>query len=214
MATKTLPAAPAVAGPEFTSLKDMGYKQADNSISTVRMAQFALEHIEKFPAEISDEAKAELYAGYRLRFSELHPANTYAVINDGITLATIEQENNPKVEKLIIGVAFAYSFSAQEFGKLAQIRPALHSIIKKIREDTNKFCSNTLGALKAAATKILNEGKDRVRTANRNFDEFVDDWFSNTAPTRMKGAKARGDIKSEVKFNRSKAAFMAEWNKP
>jgi len=213
MATKTFPAAPAVAGPEFASLKDMGYKQADNSISTVRMAQYALEHIDKFPAEVSDEAKAELYAGYRLRFSELRPATDYAVINDHIILATPEHMANENIEKICIGVQYAFSYTAQEFGKLANTRPELHALVRDIRERTNKFCSNTLGALKAAATKILNEGKDRVRTANRNFDEFVDDWFSNTAPTRMKGAKARGDIKSEVKFNRAKAAFMAEWNK-
>jgi hypothetical protein len=217
MATKTLPAAPAVAGPqfvaEFTSLKDLGYKQADNSLNTVRMAQFALENIAKFPAEISSEAKEELYTGYRLRFSELKPAKMYAVLNDHIVLATEEHAKMDKIEKLVIGVAFAFSFTSQEFGKMLNTRPELHRIVKDIRDKTATFCSNRLSDLKREANKILNEGKERTRTANKNFDEFVDDWFKNTAPTRMKGAKARGDGASEGRFNRSKVAFMVEWNK-
>ena len=71
----------------------------------------------------------------------------------------------------------------------------------------------SLGDLKRRAKKILNEGKERKRTANKNFEEFVEEWFKETAPTRLKGAKARLDATAnEKKFNDAKVAFMVKWN--
>jgi hypothetical protein len=42
---------------------------------------------------------------------------------------------NAKVEKIEIGVAYAFAYSSQEFGKLKNTNPALHGIIKVIRDD-------------------------------------------------------------------------------
>jgi hypothetical protein len=67
--------------------------------------------------------------------------------------------------------------------------------------------------LKRRANTILNEGKERTRTANKNFAEFVDEWFKEIAPTRLKGAKNRGDSTAmDKKFNEAKVAFMVKWN--
>jgi hypothetical protein len=67
--------------------------------------------------------------------------------------------------------------------------------------------------LKRAATKILNEGKERQRGANKDFVEFVEAWFKDTAPTRLKSASARGDSTADDKrFNEAKVAFMVKWN--
>jgi hypothetical protein len=59
---------------------------------------------------------------------------------------------------------------------------------------------------------ILNEGKERTRTANKNFAEFVDEWFKEIAPTRLKGAKNREAIQPlmDKKFNEAKGCLYGE----
>ena len=66
--------------------------------------------------------------------------------------------------------------------------------------------------MKRAATKILNEGKERQRGVNKDFYEFVEAWFKDTAPDRLKSAKNRGDTSADDKrFNEAKVAFMVKW---
>jgi len=197
----------------FTSLKDLGYQQAGNFEKSISMAQYALDNIVGFPADIPTESKDALYEGYRMKFNELQPAEMYAVINDHYVIATQEHKDNKSVEKIEIGVAYAYSYSSQEFGKLANTQPALHSLIKVVREKCSTYCSNRLNDLKRAANNILNKDKTRARTANKDFAEFVEAWFKVAAPDRLKSAKARGDNSAdETRFNQAKVAFMVKWN--
>ena len=161
------------------SLKDLGYQQAKTSDSLSSQAQFALDMIPSFPADVPAEARAELFSGYLLRFGENRPAQTYAVINGHYVLATDEQINNKKVEKVDIGVAYAFSYSSQEFGKLKNTNPALHGIVKQWRDDVSDYCSNRLGDLKRAATKLLNKDRavqrqtlDFVESVKRSFDQL------------------------------------------
>ena len=199
--------------PVFTSLKDLGYQQAGNFEKSLSMAQYALDNIVGFPADVPTEAKDSLYEGYRMKFNELQPAKVFAVINDHYVLATQEHIEAKAVEKIEVGVAYAYSFSSQEFGKLANTNPALHSLIKAVREKCSTYCSNRLSDLKRAATTILNKDKTRERTANKDFSEFVDAWFKVTAPDRLKSASARGDSSADTtRFNAAKVAFMVKWN--
>ena len=116
----------------ITSLKDLGYKQAQTGDNLDNQAEYALVHIAGFPEDIPSEAREMLYEGYRLRHSEKHPAKVYAVVNDHYILATPEQIKNAKVEKVEMGVAYAFAYSSQEFGKLKNTNPALHGIIKVI----------------------------------------------------------------------------------
>jgi len=197
----------------FTSLKDSAFQQAGAAQTLESVAQYAIEKIAGFPASISSEAKDELYEGYRMKFDALNPAKVYAVINDHYVLATQEHIDAANVEKVQIGVAYAFSYSSQEFGKLANTRPALHKLIKDVREKCSTYCSNRLGDLKRAANRILNEGKERQRGANKDFAEFVMDWMKDTAPTRLKSAKNRGDSSADEKrWNEAKVAFMVKWN--
>ena len=199
--------------PEIKDLEDLGYQQAGNFDASQRMAQFAMAQIAGFPDEVPSEAKDKLYAGYRKRFSQNNPAKVYAVINGHYVLATQEHLDNPKVEKSNIGVEFAFSFTSQEFGKLSGHNPALHTVVKEIRERTSTYCSNRLSDLKRAVRKLMNNGKDRKRTANKNFDEYVVGFLTD-AFDRLKTAKARGDsTANEERFNRAKVAFMVEWKK-
>ena len=197
----------------FTSLKDSAFQQAGAAQTLESVAHYALEKIAGFPKEISSEAKDELYEGYRMKFDALNPKKTYAVINDHYVLATQEHIDTKGVEKVEIGVAYAFSYSSQEFGKLANTRPALHALIKEVREKCSTYCSNRLGDLKRAANRILNEGKERQRSANKDFAEWVEIFFKDTAPTRLKSANARGDSTADAKrWNEAKVAFMVKWN--
>jgi hypothetical protein len=196
----------------FSSLKDSAFQQAGAYQTLESVARYAMAQIKDFPKEVSTEAKDQLYEGYRMKFNALQPALMYAVINGHYVRASIEHCANDKVEKVEIGVPYAYSYSAQEFGKLANTNPALHAIVKEIREKCSTYCSNRLGDLKRAANKILNQGKERQRTANKDFAEFVEAWFKDTAPDRLKSAKNRGDTSADDKrFNEAKVAFMVKW---
>jgi hypothetical protein len=197
----------------FTSLKDLGYQQAGNFDRSISMAQHALDNIAGFPKDIPSEAKDQLYEGYRMRFNENNPAVVYAVINDHYVKATQEHIEAKNVEKIEIGVAYAFSYSSQEFGKLKNTQPALHALIDVIRQKCNTYCSNRLADLKRAANAILNKDKPRERTANKDFAEFVLAWMNDTAPTRLVSAKNRGDSSADTKkFNEAKVAFMVKWN--
>lgn len=196
----------------FTSLKDSAFQQAGAHQTLESVARYALTQIKDFPKEVPTEAKDQLYEGYRMKFNALQPAVVYAVINGHYVQATQEHIKNDKVEKVEIGVPYAYSYSAQEFGKLANTNPALHALVKSIREKCSTYCSNRLGDLKRAANRIINEGKERKRTANKDFNEFIEEWFKESAPTRLKSAKSRGDATADEKrWNEAKVAFMVKW---
>jgi hypothetical protein len=150
-----------------------------------------------------------------MKFNELNPANTYAVVNGNyVTLETLGDQDVSKVEQVTVGVEFAYSYTNQEFGKLKDENPQLHSLIKIVREKCSTYCSNRLGDLKRAGRKLLNNGKDRERTANKSFDDYVNEWLKDTAPTRLKNAIARkNNSQSDAeRFNRAVIAFRVEWN--
>jgi len=197
----------------FTSLKDLGYQQAASFEKSISMAQHALDNIVGFPKDVPSEAKDELYEGYRMRFNENNPAIVYAVINDHYVRATQEHIEAKNVEKIEVGVAYAFSYSSQEFGKLKNTQPALHALIEVIRSKCNTYCSNRLADLKRNANQILNKDKPRERTANKDFEEFVLAWLNDAAPTRLISAKNRGDSSADTKrFNDAKVAFLTKWN--
>jgi hypothetical protein len=214
MATKAAKVVESATQVSFTSLKDSAFQQAGAHQTLESVAHYVLANVKDFPKEIPTEAKDSLYEGYRMKFDALKPATMYAVINGHYVLATEEHKAAKNVEKVEIGIPYAYSYSAQEFGKLANTNPALHALVKEIREKTSTYCSNRLGDLKRAATRILNDGQDRKRTANKDFAEFVDEWFKETAPTRLKSATSRRDATADDKrFNEAKVAFMVIWKR-
>jgi len=198
----------------FKSLKDSAYRQASATQTIESVARYCLDTVAGFPETISPEAKDELYNGYRMKFNELNPAQIYAVL-DGV-YANVEQLSEAptdKTERVIVGVEFAYSFTNQEFGKLKDENPQLHSLIKTVRDKCSTYCSNRLGDLKRTAKKLTNDGKERERVANKTFDEFVDDWLKNVAPTRLRNAVSRGNNSDlDVKrFNQAVVAFRTVW---
>jgi hypothetical protein len=198
----------------ITSLKDLGYQQASTGDSLDSQAEYALANISGFPEDISSEAREMLYEGYRQRKSERNPAKVYAVVNDHYILATPEQIKNAKVEKVEIGVAYAFAFSSQEFGKLKNTNPALHGIVKGIREDVSDYCSNRLGDLKRACKKILakRNGNTTTRTT-LDFAESMTKLFdAQTKSVKVKEAK-RDTTANSAKYALAVKAFWMTYNK-
>ena len=210
MATKANPAV----NEQITSLKDGAYKQAVASDRERGVAKFVMEKCKTFPDTIPDEVRAELYAGYQLRFNETNKADRYAIVNDHYLLI---DGSNPALEdereKVVIGVDYAMSFSQQQYGKLKNENPYLHAIIKVWRDKISTYCSNRLGDLKRQARAILREGKPRERSATADFAHRLEDVFKDLA-TKCKNAKARGDeTADDKKFALARQAFMTTWSK-
>ena len=198
----------------ISSLKDLGYQQAKTGDSLETQAKFALENIKGFPDDVPSEARDALYDGYRMRYSERKPAVMYAVINDHYVIATPEQVQNKKIEKIEIGVAYAFAYSSQEFGKLKNTNPALHGIIKVIRDDVADYCSNRLGDLKRACKKIL--AKRNGNTATRTTLDFAQSMLKafEAQEKSVKVKQAKGDTTANsAKYALAVKAFWTTYNK-
>ena len=198
----------------ISSLKDLGYQQAGTGDSLDNQAEYALAHIAGFPEDIPSEAREMLYEGYRLRHSEKHPAKVYAVVNDHYILATPEQIKNAKVEKVEMGVAYAFAYSSQEFGKLKNTNPALHGIIKVIRDDVADYCSNRLGDLKRACKRIL--AKRNGNTTTRTTMDFAQSMLKafEAQEKSVKVKQAKGDTTANsAKFALAVKSFWMTYNK-
>ena len=155
-----------------------------------------------------------LYEGYRQRKSERNPAKVYAVINDHYVIATPEQVQNKKIEKVEIGVAYAFAYSSQEFGKLKNTNPALHGIIKTIRDDVADYCSNRLGDLKRACKKILakRNGTTTTRTT-LDFAQSMTNLFDVQAKSVKVKETKRDTTANSAKYALAVKAFWATYNK-
>ena len=196
----------------ISSLKDLGYQQAKTGDSLETQAQFALDNITGFPEDVPSEAKDALYDGYRMRYNERKPATMYAVINDHYVLATEEHLKNKKVEKVEMGVAYAFSYSSQEFGKLKNTNPALHGIIKTIRDDVADYCSNRLGDLKRAAKKLIAK-KDGTSRITLDFAQSMLKAFEAQEKS-VKVKQAKGDTTANsAKFALAVKSFWMTYNK-
>jgi hypothetical protein len=195
----------------FSSIRDFGYQQAKTGDSLVSQAQYALDNFAGFPEDIATEVKTDLYAGYQLRYAENNPAIVYAIVSDHYVLATDEHLKNKKVEKVEIGVAYAFSYSSQEFGKLKNTNPALHSIVKVVRDKFQTYASNRLGDLKREAKKILNAGKTSTRTT-MDFVQSMTKIF-DAQEKSVKVKQDRGDTSADaLKFKAAKSAFWKTYN--
>lgn len=188
----------------------MGYQQAAVGDTLSDLAQYAIDKIAGFPNEVPSEAKSELYEGYQLRYNENNPAKIYAVIGDHYVLATDEHLKNKKVEKIEIGVAYAYSYSSQEFGKLKNTNPDLHSLIGSVREKAATYCSNRLGDLKSAAARLLRADTKGTRTT-LDFTATMTKVF-DAQEKSVKIKQGRGDTTANAdKYKQAVAAFWATY---
>jgi hypothetical protein len=193
---------------EFTSLQDMAYKQAVTGDLLESMASYAKANIAGFPDSITDDGKAELFAGYRLRKAELIGVTKYAVIGNNYLPVTADSDFPEKTEFKEIGVAFAFSYTQQQFGQLKSAEPQLHAIVKTLRDDTSSYCSNRLSDLKRSA-KVKTTGTKSVQAAN--FKDWLADTFLKIK-ARAKTANSRGEAINEKRLQEAIIAFNVKFN--
>jgi hypothetical protein len=218
--SKKTSAVPAVNANDSTplSLKDAAYRQAKTEDVTRSLAKYVMQNVPSFPESISDEAKAEIYSGYQMRFSENNPDTEYVVVGGNYVRAEDLAEIPEKAERINVGVGYVMSFTQQAFGSMANAKspsynPALHGLLKTLRDKISKYCSNTYKKLVKVVLEIQNEGKPRTRTQADAFSTYLDKTF-DTMQKRCRTAKTqRGDDTANFeRFTKAKVAFMAVWN--
>lgn len=192
---------------EFTSLQDMAYNQAKTGDMLQYMANYAKANIAGFPESVTDEGKAELFAGYRQRYSEVLGTQRYAVIDNVYIPIEVEGASKAK-EQVDINVAFAYSYTQQQFGQLSTKNPQLHALIKQVRDKASVYCSNRLSDLKKYAKGEKTKG---TKTQAKDFSDWLKGEFI-TIRARAKTAKARGEDINEKKLNDAIIEFNVKYN--
>ena len=192
------------------SLRDIGYAQAGVADTLVSLAKYVMEKVEGYPADLPSEARDELVGGYQLRWHENNPPKVYAVIGDHYVLATDEHIKNKKVEKIEVGVAYAFSYSSQEFGKLKNTNPALHTLVKATRNKVTTYCSNRLGDLKSAAARLLRTDSKTQRTTLDFVQSMTNAFDAQEKSVKIK--QGRGDTTANAdKYKKAVAAFWVSY---
>ena len=181
------------------NLKNAGYQSAiaDEHLSLV--AKYVLDVCPSILDEVPAEVKSQLVEGWALRWQELNPAKRY----------NSEWIPDPKGGNELT-LAYAMSFSQQQFGQLRQSDPVKHGVINNIRTPFNKYASNKMKALLKAIRNLNPE--TRERGATDDFATYINKVM-DTIKTRCKNAKARGDSTAdEVKTRMAIDAFKKAIN--
>ena len=199
-----------------TSIKDAAYKFARAGETSASIARYILDNDSSFPDEVSKELKADLNAGFMLRatelwgdeFYKLGDGGTYIPMGNSIVLKNVAPEKSIRV-----GLSYCFAMSQQEFGQLKNKDPQLHSIVKPMRDKFSKYAHNNIAALKLAARSLLNDGKTKARTGNKNFVDALTEMFA-TFDKRVLNAEARLDsTASPINYRMARDAFWSAYNK-
>ena len=184
--------------PQFTSLTDMANQFATEDdkagIFAKHSAQYAMSMgITGDGAKLSDEHKAALSDGFRLRFNSNNPAKAYSKEGEDVYVPLV----TTKEGAVCIGVEVAMAYTTHAFGQLKGTRPNFHGIIKDWRDRFSTYASQKLGRLIAAIKAIENEnaGITKPRSVNKEFAVFVVKTL-DYIKTRNKNARAKGDTTS------------------
>lgn len=192
-----------------TGLTDLGYKHARTKEVTGAMALKAAEMIPGFPDNVSDEHKARVCEGYRLRKDELMGVRYYRLEGkDNYFLTTWEAFTKEPEHHIALGVPYAFSYTQQAYGSLKKEQPNLHALLGDVRKDVNKYCSNNWNNL-VSTYKALTRGP-RTREGNKSFYEWLAETF-DAVDKRAKVARTRegaAEIPTENDLKKARAAFM------
>ena len=199
-----------------TSVKDAAYKFARAGETSASIARYIMDNDASFPDEVSKELKADLNAGFMLRATELWGDQFYKLGDGGTYIPmgnSIELKNVAPEKSIRIGLSYCFAMSQQEFGQLKNKDPQLHGIVKPMRDKFSKYAHNNIAALKLAARSLLNDGKTKARTGNKNFVDALIEMFA-TYDKRVLNAEARLDATaSPINYRMAKDAFWSAYNK-
>jgi hypothetical protein len=205
----------ALTATEPTSIKDAAYRFARAGETATDLARFIMVQAPEFPAEVSAELKADLFAGFMTRAHELWGQDYFTRGESGVLIKAGNsldgQAEYPK-GSTTLSLHYCYSFSQQEFGQLKNKDQQLHGLVKKMRDKFSKYASNNLKALKRSAHDLLSDGKSRERGATKAFTESLTDTFADY-DKRVKNAENRGDdTANPAKFRTARDAFWKVYN--
>jgi hypothetical protein len=178
---------------QYKSIRDFGYSVAGKTDAMRADGAWALDNIRNFLTEPAKEDLSELKEGFRLRYAANNPDIEYAVV-DGNYIPKEQLPKDAKVfENVKIGVTYAFSFTQQEFGALKSDDLRKYQVIQDLRNKTNKYVSNCLADLKAAARRVEKDRnpESQTRAATLAFYDFIDKSF-DVWKQRCKSAEARG----------------------
>jgi hypothetical protein len=199
-----------------TSVKDAAYKFARAGETSASIARYIMDNDSSFPDEVSKELKADLNAGFMLRATELWGDQFYKLGDGGTYIPmgnSIELKNVAPEKSIRVGLSYCFAMSQQEFGQLKNKDPQLHSIVKPMRDKFSKYSHNNIVALKLAARTLMNDGKSKARTGNKNFVDALIEMFA-TYDKRVLNAEARLDgTASPINYRMAKDAFWSAYNK-
>tara|TARA_R110000823_G_scaffold197312_1_gene328499 strand:+ start:932 stop:1546 length:615 start_codon:yes stop_codon:yes gene_type:complete len=192
--------------PQFTSLTDMANQFATEDdkagIFVRHSAQYAVSK-GVTSDKVSDEQKAELSDGFRLRFNSNNPVKQYRKEGDDVYVPMEKGDTG-------IGIDVAMSYTTHAFGQLKGTRPNFHGIIKAWRDGFSTYSSQKLGRLIAAIKAIENEnaGVTKTRAPNAEFTVYVAKALDGIK-TRNKNARSKGDTTalSDAQINKAVDAF-------
>ena len=179
----------------YKSLSDFGYNVAKRADAIRADGAWALDNIAGFPEDCPPEARVELNEGFRQRASELPKyAETVFGIVDGNYIPLAQLSGDAPKDQFKLNVAVAFSYSQQQIGAMKNDEPAKYRVIYELRDRVNKYCSNRLNDLKAAAKKVLKERDpdSQTRSATLAFGDYVLKTL-DTLKTRCKSAESRGN---------------------
>jgi len=199
-----------------TSVKDAAYKFAKTGETSATIARYVMDNDASFPDEVSKELKADLNAGFMLRATELWGDEFYKIGDGGTYIPlgnSIVLKNETPQGSIRVGLSYCFAMSQQEFGQLKNKDPQLHGIVKPMRDKFSKYSHNNITALKLAARSLLNDGKSKARTGNKNFVDALIEMFI-TFDKRVLNAEARTDATaSALNYRMAKDAFWTAYNK-
>ena len=179
----------------FKSISDFGYSVAKQGEAVRANGAYALDNLKGFPDDLLSEDRIELNEGFRRRASELpkYAPTEYCVV-DGNLIPSDQLSGDLPPERYLISVASVFSYTQQQFGAMKSENPRLHAVIQDLRTRVNKYCSNCISDLKAAARKVLKERNPETstRAATLSFAEFIDKTL-DTMKQRCKTAETRGN---------------------
>ena len=118
---------------EFTSIKNACYSFANASDYASKVAQYILEKCPTFLKEIPKAVDAELSEGFALKKQELRDADSKIAKR-----YNSEWIPDPK-GNIEVTIAYAMSYSQQEFGRMRIAEPVKHGVLKAVRNDWSKY---------------------------------------------------------------------------
>ena len=191
---------------EFNNLKNAAYSFAVIGDYATNVAKYVFEQCPSFLDSVPKEVEAQLTEGFALKAQELR--------NESAHLP--RRFNNEWIPDINGGVevtiAYAMSFSQQEFGRMRIAEPVKHGVIKSVRDAFSKYKNARMNALRNAIKSLNKETKPRKE--NKDYATFISDTMQSILDkAKSVGARNNDATCDQVKTRMAVDAFNKVWNK-